>query len=74
MSVSLDDLVEKYHEAWSAIARQTDGDRQTASRAGVRAIVSELQNEFDRVLPCDRKFTRGEVWMAFDRILSRKNK
>lgn len=71
MRMTLDELFRRYDEAWSAVARQPDGDRQPAGRAGVRAIVSALQNECDRVLPCDKKFSRGEVWMVFDRILSR---
>jgi hypothetical protein len=42
--MTLDELFEKYHEAWSAVARQTDGDRQSAGRAGIRAVVAAIRD------------------------------
>jgi len=43
--MTLDELFEKYYEAWSAVARQTDGDMQSAGRAGIRAVVVALRDE-----------------------------
>jgi len=63
--MTLDELFEKYYEAWSAVARQTDGDRQSAGRAGVTAIVRALRDELSK---CD--WDEGENMIdALDEIL-----
>ncbi len=64
--MTLDELFEKYHEAWSAVARQTDGDRQSAGRAGVTAIVLALRDEISMNCTLDDDYS---VYRWLDKIL-----
>lgn len=65
--MTLDELFEKYHEAWSAVARQTDGDMQSAGRAGIRAIVRALRDETCGNIKSNQ--SAAEAWAIFEEIL-----
>lgn len=66
--MTLDELFEKYHAAWLVVARQPAGDRQTAGRAGIRAVVAALRDQFD-FTSTSKNWSELEVYIFFDEIL-----
>lgn len=65
--MTLDELFEKYYEAWSAVARQTDGDMQSAGRAGIRAVVVALRDAMCGNIKSNQ--SAAEAWAIFEEIL-----